>query len=356
VSLTADLHAVRQQHLTLCLPLRSGEHRANGMRVMSSPSTLPKPFVFVLIPFDQAFSDIYKFGIKGAADDVGAYAERVDEQIFSEGMLDRIFNQISKADVIVADMTGRNPNVFYEVGYAHALGKIVLLLTQNADDIPFDLKHRQHTVYGGKIEVLRRELAGRIEWAVGESRKLRTQHLAERFSLRVQGLEATAPGAGDPPSVRGKVTSRGFYVTLELRSQAPEVTQAITHIYLFASKKASLFPTEWRVSNAFDFTATTTWPSLSKPTQAPARLDSFAASPLDSADGLTVQYRLPITFPSLPPGAVELARLDFQFQDGANESDDLFRLRLNAASGYHDFAFKLQVTSTPEKAAGPVDK
>jgi hypothetical protein len=39
-------------------------------------------------------------------------------------------------------MTGRNPNVFYEVGYAHALGKIVLLLTQNGDDIPFDLKHR----------------------------------------------------------------------------------------------------------------------------------------------------------------------------------------------------------------------
>lgn len=73
-------------------------------------------------------------------------------------MLDRIFNQISKAGIIVADMTGRNPNVFYEVGYAHALGKITLLLTQNADDIPFDLKHRQHTVYGGSIDLLRKEL------------------------------------------------------------------------------------------------------------------------------------------------------------------------------------------------------
>ena len=98
--------------------------------------TLPKPFVFVLMPFADKFDDIYTFGIKGAADDVGAYAERLDEQIFTEGMLDRIFNQISKADVIVADMTDRNPNVFYEVGYAHALGKIVLLLTQNSDDIP----------------------------------------------------------------------------------------------------------------------------------------------------------------------------------------------------------------------------
>src|SRR5437870_420423 len=114
-------------------------------------STTPKPFVFVLMPFDQTFDDIYKFGIKGAAQDAGAYAERIDEQIFTEGILDRVFNQINKADVIVADMTGRNPNVFYEVGYAHALGKIGLLLTQDAADIPLDLKH-QHIVYGGSID------------------------------------------------------------------------------------------------------------------------------------------------------------------------------------------------------------
>ena len=110
-------------------------------------STRPKAFIFVLMPFEHDFDDIYKFGIKGAADEVGAYAERLDEQIFTEGMLDRIFNQISKADVIVADMTGRNPNVFYEVGYAHSLGKIVLLVTQNSDDIPLShLYPFTHTV------------------------------------------------------------------------------------------------------------------------------------------------------------------------------------------------------------------
>ncbi len=102
-------------------------------------STAPKPFIFVLMPFDEKFDNIY-YGIKEAAEDAGAYAERVDKQIFTEGILDRIFNQISKADVIVAEMTGRNANVFYEVGYAHALNKIVLLLTQKKDDIPFDLE------------------------------------------------------------------------------------------------------------------------------------------------------------------------------------------------------------------------
>src|SRR3954469_17439234 len=77
-------------------------------------STKPKPYAFVLMPFDPSFSDIYKYGIKGAAEDAGAYAERVDEQIFTEGMLERIFNQINKADLIIADMTGKNANVFYE--------------------------------------------------------------------------------------------------------------------------------------------------------------------------------------------------------------------------------------------------
>ena len=48
-------------------------------------------------------------------------------------------------------MTGRNPNVFYETGYAHALGKHVILLTQEAKDIPFDLKHYQHIIYAKRI-------------------------------------------------------------------------------------------------------------------------------------------------------------------------------------------------------------
>ena|ERR1035437_7115482 len=92
-------------------------------------TTTPKPFVFVLMPFDSSFDDIYKLGIKAACHDAGAYCERVDEQILDESMLERIYNQIYKADIIVADMTGKNPNVFYEAGYAHALGKSTILMT-----------------------------------------------------------------------------------------------------------------------------------------------------------------------------------------------------------------------------------
>jgi hypothetical protein len=131
-------------------------------------TTKPKPFCFVLMPFDSSFNDIYEFGIKGACEDAGLYCERVDEQIFVGSMLERIYNQIARADLLVADMTGKNPNVFYEVGYAHALGKNVVLLTSVAQDIPFDLKHFPHIVYGTAIKALRTDLAKRLKHLASE--------------------------------------------------------------------------------------------------------------------------------------------------------------------------------------------
>jgi hypothetical protein len=65
-----------------------------------------KIFAFVLMPFDKAFDDIYKLGIKETASQLGLLAERVDEQIFREGILERIYRQIEVADLILADMSG----------------------------------------------------------------------------------------------------------------------------------------------------------------------------------------------------------------------------------------------------------
>lgn len=121
---------------------------------------------FVLMPFDVAFDDIYEFGIKGACSDAGVYCERVDEQVFLGSMLERIFSQISRADLLIADMTGKNPNVFYEVGYAHALGKKVVLLTSVSQDIPFDLKHFPHIIYGTEIKTLRAALTRKLEYLI----------------------------------------------------------------------------------------------------------------------------------------------------------------------------------------------
>jgi len=128
------------------------------------PDTAPKKFVFVLMPFADSFRDVYQIGIKPACRDAGAYCERVDEQIFHESILEQVYNQIAKADLIVADMTGRNPNVFYRVGYAHALSKKTILLTANSDDIPFDLQDYPHIIYKNSIADLKSELERRVSW------------------------------------------------------------------------------------------------------------------------------------------------------------------------------------------------
>jgi hypothetical protein len=100
----------------------------------------------------------------------GTYCQRVDEMIFTENMLNKIYNEINKADFIVADLSTKNPNVFYELGYAHALNKTVILLTNNSDDIPFDLKQYQHCIYSMKdLTALKLELITRMNHYLNES-------------------------------------------------------------------------------------------------------------------------------------------------------------------------------------------
>jgi len=157
------------------------------------------------MPFEASFDDVYKLGIKPAAESAGSYCERLDEQIFLESMLARIYNQIAKADLVVADMTGRNPNVFYEVGYAHALGKTVILLTKNADDIPFDLKHYPHIVYQGSIVDLKENLQRRISHHLANPVKaLEVGILLPRFVISGNAVETGASINALTGDVRGR--------------------------------------------------------------------------------------------------------------------------------------------------------
>ena len=141
-----------------------------------------KSIVLVLMPFSDDFKDIYESGIKSACRNIGVVVERVDEQIHDQSILDQIYDQIGRADIIVADMTGRNPNVFYEVGYAHALQKRVILLTQRSQDIPFNLKHYQHIIYGADSDFLREQLRRKIKWSIKHPKKRpTTQELKDRI-------------------------------------------------------------------------------------------------------------------------------------------------------------------------------
>ena len=114
--------------------------------------------LFCVMPFAPEYADLYLYGIKEVAEDIGFRCERVDEQVFTTDILARIQKSIRAADVIVADLTTNNPNVYYEVGYAHGKNKRVVLLCESADAIKFDLHGMRSIVHGGKIHTLREEL------------------------------------------------------------------------------------------------------------------------------------------------------------------------------------------------------
>ena len=102
---------------------------------------------FVMMPFgdwfDRYYQDIYVPAIKEA----GFEPVRADE-LFSTGtVVEQIWEQIQKSRVLLADLTDKSANVFYELGLAHAAKKPVVFTAPNVEDVPFDLRHLRIIIY-----------------------------------------------------------------------------------------------------------------------------------------------------------------------------------------------------------------
>jgi hypothetical protein len=97
---------------------------------------------FVMMPFAEPLGGYYKTIYEPAIQKAGLKPIRADADIFATGkIVDQIWSGIQVAKVLVAELTGRNPNVFYELGLAHALQKPVVLVSSNEGDVPFDVHH-----------------------------------------------------------------------------------------------------------------------------------------------------------------------------------------------------------------------
>ena len=187
-------------------------------------------FAFVLMPFSSAFDDIYKFGVKEPASELGIVAERVDEQIYREGILERIYRQIEYADIIIADMSGQNPNVFYEVGYAHAKEKLCVLLTSDSNDIPFDLKHRRHIVYGGSINLLKDRIIEELNWAKEEILNIRKSKIQVTLTNTFALLNKTKHYANADVEFK-----------IDLQNDSEKTSSDIEAIYFYCKKAWTIY-------------------------------------------------------------------------------------------------------------------
>ncbi len=187
-------------------------------------------FAFVVMPFAKEFEDKYVLGIKSAAEDAGMRVERLKDQIFyRQGMVERIHHQIEEADFIIGDMTEPNPNVFYEVGYARAKNKLCILLTDDPDKLPFDLKYRRHIIYSS-IQDLKQKLTSELQALKGQT-DLSFDQADSECVTKVPVYLSTVVGQSQATSIRVKVE-----VSSELEPQ--NVTAFMTRMEKFGADGA----------------------------------------------------------------------------------------------------------------------
>jgi len=105
---------------------------------------------FVIMPFRYDWSDAIFSYIKDITSKSQFDVKRADT-VAGHIILEDIWRLINEAMIVIVDITGNNPNVFYELGIAHTLGKNVILLAQSTDDIPFDISPFRHIIYSNDI-------------------------------------------------------------------------------------------------------------------------------------------------------------------------------------------------------------
>lgn len=151
---------------------------------------------FVLMPFTPELHYFYLYIKHHIQQTHNLYCERADDaRLSQDAFIDTIMSNIQKADVIIADCTGLNPNVMYEIGLAHAYHKPVIPIMQTtnpASDIPSDLRHRTFILYqlNQHVEFLS-ELDERLQKLLERPQRLydRALRLFREFQHDTQNLQ-----------------------------------------------------------------------------------------------------------------------------------------------------------------------
>ena len=122
---------------------------------------------FVLMPFNDSLREVYENVYRPVCADSSIQCWRVDEVARPGSITRDIVEGILDADIIIADLTGRNANVFYELGIAHVIGNKTIMTAQSVADVPFDIGNYRVIIYEQSIAGAK-ALAERLRAAIGE--------------------------------------------------------------------------------------------------------------------------------------------------------------------------------------------
>ncbi len=109
--------------------------------------SIREDFIFAIMPFEENLTKIYNNIIKKCVENKGFICNRADDIMSNHAIIYDIWKSICEARFIIADLTNKNPNVMYELGISHAVGKEIIILAQDGTELPFDTKHIRTIFY-----------------------------------------------------------------------------------------------------------------------------------------------------------------------------------------------------------------
>lgn len=167
-----------------------------------------KDLCFVLIPLHDPFLSIFEENIKPVAAKCGLTAIKADDIYSNKPIMEDVWTYLNQARIVIADLTDFNPNVFYELGIAHTLGREVIMISQYSAKPPFDVGHVRYInyVYPSRVEQFETALERTIKQVlkdskaeiriVEEGRKESGNKIPTTADVRAQRLSSLTEWAG----------------------------------------------------------------------------------------------------------------------------------------------------------------
>jgi len=125
---------------------RKGTIRIGNYRVRTA-----RPKIFMVMEFSSPYNEIYLEVIKRISSEFGIDINTSNETFGPGIILEDIVRQIIESKAVIAEITPANPNVYYEVGYAHAIKKPTILIAEKSTKLPFDVSPFRVLLYENTI-------------------------------------------------------------------------------------------------------------------------------------------------------------------------------------------------------------
>jgi len=203
-----------------------------------------KELVFVIMPFGEPWSDRIWDALQRIIVGNDFRVERADNR-HGPVVTEDIWRGLVESRIILADVTGWNPNVFYEIGIAHTLGKDTILITQPSARLPFDTQGFRHVIYSDNpsgIKLLEREIPLKIDFFTTRKRSIK--------SKEIKGKKIVVNPSEEINAAWNAITNKWTPAlppveTKDLRSNAGTLKKRMKeYVYVLSESDAKLFVSE----------------------------------------------------------------------------------------------------------------